>query len=77
MAWTLRQGGERLVLFVDDLAGSVARMATYFTLPVDVRSVQGADSSSAEPDPLPYDLEAPARRGDLLRPSSTPPDSRS
>jgi hypothetical protein len=60
LAWTLRQGAARLVLLVDDLAGTLARMAGSFRLPVDVRTVQGATSVSTGPDPLPAQLEGAA-----------------
>ncbi|UDY37224.1 hypothetical protein [Dermatobacter hominis] len=53
IAWALRQDASSLVLFTDDLGGDVARMAGYFDLPIEVRSVQGAGSVPVEPAPLP------------------------
>jgi hypothetical protein len=60
IAWALRQDATRVVLLVDDLAGSLARMATYFTIPVEVRAIQGATSLVVDPDPLPAPLDAPS-----------------
>lgn len=59
IAWSLRQGAASLVLFTDDLGGDMARMAGNFTVPVDVRSVQGASSVPVEPSPLPEHAPAP------------------
>lgn len=59
IAWALRQGSEELVLLTDDLAGDLARMATYFELPIAVRSVSGAGSVPVEPAPLPVVVPAP------------------
>jgi hypothetical protein len=53
LAWTLRQDATSLVLLTDDLGGDVARMAAHFTLPVQVRSIQGAGSVPVEPSPPP------------------------
>ena len=64
IAWTLRQGASSLVLFTDDLGADMARMAGYFTLPVDVRAVQGAGSVPVEPAPLP--APAPVGHDDEL-----------
>ena len=58
LIWTLRYGASRLVLLVDDLAGALARMASYVSLPVEVRAVHGATSVAAPPDPLPEPVEA-------------------
>mgnify|MGYP001247287947 CR=1 FL=1 len=57
LAWAVRHDAERLVLFTDDLAGDLARMATYFRLPTDVRTVQGGTSVPAAPTPLPTQVE--------------------
>lgn len=46
-----RAGADRLVLYVDDLAGDVARWASLFALEVEVREVRGATSVVAEPTP--------------------------
>ncbi len=59
IAWALRQGASTLTLFTDDLAGDVARMAGYFSVPVEVRSVQGAGSVSVEASPLPEHVATP------------------
>ncbi|HMV75141.1 MAG TPA: hypothetical protein PKB00_11265, partial [Microthrixaceae bacterium] len=56
LAWTLRQGAAELVLFTDDLGGDVARMAGWFAVPVQVRSVQGAGSVPVPPAPFPERL---------------------
>lgn len=59
LAWTLRQGAAELVLFTDDLGGDVARMAGWFAVPVQVRSVQGAGSVPVPPAPFPERLDVP------------------
>lgn len=50
-----RRDARRLVLYVDDGAGALARWASYFELPegIEVRRVVGAGSEPAEPSPLP------------------------
>lgn len=58
IAWSLRQDAERLTLFLDDLGGDVARLASYFRLPVEVRVVRAASSEVAAPTPLPDHLPA-------------------
>jgi hypothetical protein len=61
IAWSLRQDASSLVLFTDDLAGDVARMAGHFDMPIEVRAVRGAGSVPVEPAPLP-EPAAPAQR---------------
>lgn len=58
IAWSLRHDAERLILFLDDLGGDVARLARYFRLPVEVRVVRAASSEVASPTPLPDHLPA-------------------
>lgn len=48
-----RAGVDRVVLFVDEFAGTVTRWAGWFRLQVEVRQVTGATSSTVPPDPFP------------------------
>ncbi|MBS1838024.1 MAG: hypothetical protein JST64_10045, partial [Actinobacteria bacterium] len=59
VAWTLRQGASELVLFTDDLGGDLARMAGWFDLSVQVRSVQGSGSVAVPAAPFPERIDAP------------------
>ncbi len=59
MLWAIRHDADDLVLLTDDLGGDVARMATSFTLPVAIRSVQGASSVGVEPAPHPEAVGPP------------------
>ncbi|MFZ4516894.1 MAG: hypothetical protein ACOYOP_00780 [Microthrixaceae bacterium] len=61
-----RSGAARLVLYVDDLAGDLARWAAPFSFDVEVREVRGATSVPAEPTPVPGEPE-PADDPDLRR----------
>jgi hypothetical protein len=47
------------VLFCDEGAGTAARLAAHARLGVEVRSVEGAESIEAGPDPLPIVLPGP------------------
>lgn len=57
VSWALRQDASGVVLFVDDLGGDLARMATYLSMPVEVRAVQGASSVTVPPAPFPEHVE--------------------
>lgn len=59
IAWGLRQDAGRVVLFVDDLAGPLARMAGFFDHPVQVRAIEGAGSVAAAATPVPGVLDGP------------------
>ncbi len=48
-----RAGAGRLILYVDDLAGDLARWASLFALEVEVREVRGATSVPTVPAPAP------------------------
>lgn len=59
IAWTVRQDVGELVLLTDDLGDDVARMATWFELPISVRAVSGAGSIPVAPGPFPSTVPAP------------------
>lgn len=59
LIWSLRQEAARLVLFVDDLGGDLARMASQFDHPIEVRVLVGATSVPAEPAEQPDHVDAP------------------
>ena len=64
--WARRQGASRLVVFTSDGAGDLARLATYFSLEIEVRKIDGAMSQAEEPSPLPVILPPPAGVESLL-----------
>ena len=53
LGWALREGLDRLHLLVDEHAGTLARQAAEFTLPVTVWRVEGTAPVEAAPEPLP------------------------
>jgi hypothetical protein len=56
--WAERAGSGRLVLLVDDLAGSTARWAGWFDRDIEVRQVTGSTSRPVEAAPLPGPVPA-------------------
>lgn len=58
--WGQRHHADRVVLFLDDLGGDIARMAVWFSADVEVRTVAGSTSSPAVSAPLPVPFDAPS-----------------
>lgn len=68
LLWALRQRADRLTLYVDAGAGTVARWADYFALgpdPIEVRAVTGGTSAPAAAEPLPAPVPAPEEVDEL------------
>ncbi len=63
---TVRSGSSRLVLFADAGASVGARLAQWFDLDIELRSVQGATSVPAQAEPMPVVLPGPDDADELL-----------
>ena len=59
LAWMVRNGAVQLTVLADEHTGALARQAAGFSIPIEVRHVEGRDSVPAVAEPLPVAPEVP------------------